>query len=235
MKTKALLFLLLICFFNSCTVQFDRNVRIETIGKVVDENNEPIPNTFIGVYTEAARFSGFYLTSGGDDRFLLGSGTSDEIGDFSIISLFDSNQYFFIFVDGKELYTDYIYSSNTYEFEPVNFVFNLGQVQLKRNARANISITRSSLPGTTLDIIINYESPFCESVFTNGVLNEDLSNCFRTESIFITLDDDNPDFIKTLSSFVTGTIEFTYTINGGTETTETFVINQDNYDINFSY
>ncbi|WP_055447131.1 hypothetical protein [Lacinutrix mariniflava] len=235
MYKKTTLILLVIFLVFSCEVQFDRNVRIETIGKTVDENSLAIPNVFVGVYTEAARFTGFYPTLNGDRDYLLGSNHSDENGIFSVTSLFDSDQDFFIFVDGGDLRTNYIYSSDTFDFEPQNFLFNLDEVHLKKKANINFNITRTSAPGTTLDFHISYQSPLCEEVFVNGVLDEALSNCNRMESIYRTLNDDEEQYMGTLNSFVTGTIQFSYSINGGAEIIENYVINQDNYDINFSY
>lgn len=232
MNIKNITLVLFIILVSGCTVQFDRNVRVESSGKVIDENNAPIPNIFIGVYTEAGRFS---LTSNSDREYLLGSGTSNNQGDFSVTSLFDSDQDFFIFIDGEGTYTDYIYSANTFQFEPENFRFNLNEVQLKTRAEAAFNITRTSPPGTTLELVINYQSPFCEAVFIDGVLDEDSSNCNRTESIFRTLDNDNPELTTTFNSFITGTIQFVYSINGGNHITENFVINQENYGIDFSY
>ncbi|WP_055436133.1 hypothetical protein [Lacinutrix algicola] len=235
MYKKTTLILLVIFFVFSCEVQFDRNIRIETTGKTVDENSIAIPNLFVGVFTEAARFIGFYPTLNGDREYLLGSSNSDENGDFSVTSLFDSDQDFFIFVDGGDSRTNYIYSSDTFDFEPQNFIFNLDEVSLKKKANINLNITRTSALGTALDFYISYQSPLCEEVFVNGVLDEALSNCNRVESVFRTLNDDSPNYEKTSNSFITGTIEFGYSINGGAETIETFIINQENYDINFSY
>ena len=235
MYKKTTLIILIIFLVFSCEVQFDRNVRIEVTGVTVDENVVAIPNVFVGVFTEAARFTGFYPTLNGDREYLLGSSNSDENGDFSVASLFDSDQDFFIFVDGGDSRTNYIYSSDTFDFEPQNFLFNLGEVRLKKKANINFNITRTSPSGTTLDFYISYQSPLCEEVFVNGVLDETLSNCNRMVSVFRTLNDDSPDYEKTSNSFITGTIEFGYSINGGAETIETYIINQENYDINFSY
>lgn len=235
MNSKTAFLILFTFLLLNCEVKFDRNVRVETAGKVIDENSEPMPNVFVGVYTEAGRSSGFYPYPSERREYLLGSSKSDENGNFSVTSLFDSDRDFFIFVDGEASHTSYIYSANTYAFEPANYVFNLEEVQLKMKSIVNVIITRSSPSGTTLELVINYENPFCEEVFVDGVLDEDSSNCFRTESIFRTLDNDNPDLTWSFGSFVTGTIQFIYTINGGSQTTETFFINQENYDINFSY
>lgn len=233
-KNSMLLLLIGVLLYN-CTVQFDSNVRVESVGTVIDQNNAALANVNVGVYTETGRFTGFYPTIGANNQYLLGSGLSDENGNFSVVSLFDSDQDFFIFVDGGTMYTSYIYSANTYEFQPENHLFNLGEVQLKKKAIVNLNISRTSAPGATIDLTINYKSPFCESVIVNGVLDEALSNCFSTESIFKTLNDETPEFSSTLNSFVTGTIELIYSINGGTQITETFIIDQDNYEFNFSY
>jgi hypothetical protein len=233
---KFYLFIFLTLIVLSCEVQFDRNVRIESAGSVIDENNAAMPNVFVGVYTESARFTGFYPSPGaGSNRFLLGSGFSNETGSFSVTSLFDSDQDFFIFVDGEESHTSYLYSTNTYKFEPENFLFNLGEIELKSKAQTNVNITRSSPPGTTLDFLIIYQSPLCEEVFVNGELDEDLTNCYREETILRNLDDDDPDYTGSFNSFVSGTIKFIYRINGGSQITENFVINQANYDVDFTY
>lgn len=231
---NTILFFIALLFF-SCDLEFDTNVRVESLGKVVDENNTAIPNVFVGVYTEGERFTGFYPSPAASRDYLLGSGFSDVEGVFSVTSLFDSDQDFFIFIDGQGTHTDYIYSANTYTFEPENFAFNLGMVALKKKALVNINITRVSAAGTTLEFFILYDNPFCEEVYENGVRDEASSNCFRATSLSSTLNDENPEYMITLSAFVTGTIQFSYTIDGGTQTTETFVINEENYEINFSY
>lgn len=229
-------FLLLLCslFFN-CDVKFDNDVRIEVSGKIIDESSEPMANINVGVYTSSGRLSGFFPLEIGRNQLLLGRGNSNEFGDFSVTSLFDSNQDFFIFIDGKNEYTDYIYSENTFGYTPDDYLYNLEEVQLKKRAAVNVNITRTSPAGTILDFTITYQTPFCEEIFINGVLDNESSFCFKPDNFFSTLNDDNPNFAYSFDSFKTGIVQLTYTINNGVQTNETFTISEEDYNINFNY
>ena len=231
MKSKFLFFTVITMLLYGCHVEFDSNVRVETSGKLLDENGLVISNVPVSVSIKS-EFNGFFSSLGDN---VLGEARSDSEGDFSITSLYDSDSDFYIYVNGENTFTDYLYVTNSSLFAEDSYHFNLGELTLNKLASANINIIRTSAPETTLNWSITYQSPFCHQYFIDGVLDQEMTSCFESYMYNGVLDDENPDYIESFGSFVTGTIEIVYSINDEAPITETFVINQENYDITINY
>ncbi|SHH65372.1 carboxypeptidase-like regulatory domain-containing protein [Winogradskyella jejuensis] len=227
MRLKQLALLLLLLFLNCADTQVDNNVRVLVTGTVLDQNDIPIYNANVKIVTDA--------NSNGALPVLLAEGLGDVSGNFEIISLFGSNNLFYIEISADG-YSTYTYRTNTSEFRPEDLIFNLGDITLKKLSKFNYTITRESSLGTTLDFSLSYITPTCIQVFDEGVLNTNESFCFEENFIARTLNDNFPDIAN--RSFFVGLgdiVKFTYGVNGGVEQEDILTINSEDYVFEFTY
>ena len=230
LKQLLVLFVLVTSF--SCVTKFEDNTRVLVIGKVVNSSDEPIENAQISVYTRRPR--GIFVSSGYDD-YLLGRGYSGSDGEFSVTSILDLDDEFSIEIDGEEDETKYRYYSSTIDFVPSNLIYNLNTVEIKKIATINYNITRESGEENNLSYTFKYSSIYCAEYYEQGVLNENYSYCYNDLEDYRLLTDVNPDAERSLETTLGATVEFTYSINNQPEITETFTVNQPNYEFTFNY
>lgn len=209
--------------------EFEKNTRILVKGNVVDEDNNPLTDIKVDIYT--AR--GYGLS--GEKDYSLGSGTSGENGAFAIPSLFDNNDEFQIEITGTGTYSSYYYSTTTEGYTPWDLTFNLGVVTLSKLAKVNFNITRTSPPDTSLFFTFNYQGTECFEFFNRGVIDLNKSNCLNTQNFSRQLNQNRPEASNEFNTLMGSVVEFTYKINDEPEITEQFTIDKENYEFNFSY
>lgn len=214
--------------FGCAETEVDNNIRVLVKGKVVDQNNLPINNANIEVYTDA--------NTPGALPVLLGLGTTDNLGGFEITSLFGSNSIFYVEVFLDNQFSKYTFQTTTPDFYLEDLIFDLQTVTLNQISIFNYSITRSSPDGTSLEFSFKFSDPDCFQTFDEGILNEQQSFCFQDRMVSRILNDTRPNvddaqFIIPLNA----SIEFTYKINDGPEVTEIINSNTTNYEFEFSY
>lgn len=222
-------FLFTLLFLVSCgPPEFEKNTRILVKGNIVDENNNPMSNVNIDIYTVRG-----FTRSG--SNYLLGGGISNEKGGFLINSLFDKNKEFKIQIYGEQTHTSYRYLRNTKDNPTRNLTYDLNTVTLHKLAVVNYNITRTSPPNTELNYSFQYKSTDCIEVYDDGGLNLVQSNCLEELTLNRVLTENNPEVSRNLTTLLGSVVTFTYTINDESEKTETFTIDSENYEFNFSY
>jgi hypothetical protein len=230
MKFRSLsLFLVGFFFYYSCEVRFEPNTRILVLGTIVDELNEPIENAEIKVYSTRATslFS--------DDDFLLGRNFSKQDGTFEIVSLFDRTDDFSIEIYKDNNFSKYTYLTSTNDNAPANLEINIGTIPLKRIGKVHFNITRESGGGNDIVYSFKFRSIECIEFYTDDELDIDQSFCY--EEIFSngSLNDFNPDIEGSFNTTYGTIVEFTYSLNGQNSITDTFLVDQENYDFSFTY
>ncbi|MBD0831121.1 carboxypeptidase-like regulatory domain-containing protein [Aestuariibaculum sediminum] len=228
MKNYAFLVFAIVLWGGCSIPQFEPNARVLIKGKVLDENNAPILDAKVTAYIFR---EDYYLQS-----YFLGSDLSAQDGGFQITSLLPKNEEYVVEVKSADNYTEYYYLSNTFENnKPDNYTINLEAVQLKKNSKVNYTITRTSPLGTTLHYSFNFPNVKCYEYFENGQINPENSNCFDAVYISRFLDDNNPNDSSFFWTVLGSVVEFRYVINDGPEVVETFIIDEENYEFEFSY
>ncbi|TBN02449.1 hypothetical protein EYD45_12130 [Hyunsoonleella flava] len=219
------LMLLTLFFMVSCgPPEFEKNTRILVKGNIVDENDVPVSNIKINIYTERAR-----------GAFVLGNGSTNEDGSFSIISLFDRDEEFQIEIYGEQLFSNYFYLRDTKDHPIRNLIYDLGIVKLNRLAQLNYNITRTSPPNTQLKYAFQYLNTECFQVFDNRGLNLVESRCLEEVNLNRTLSENQPEISRGFTTLLGSVVSFTYSIDNKPEITETFTIDTEDYEFNFSY
>ena len=213
-------FLLFLLF--GCEVQFEKNTRILVTGKTVDENNLPVEDVSVKVFTR-------------DSQYLMGSGLSSANGNFEVISFYDQDDDFIIEIEFDNTFSTYSYRMNTEGFTPENFTIDLGQVPINRLANFNLNITRVSPPDTELQFSLLYIAPECNFLAVDGSIDLGQSQCFESFSLSRLLNNNNPDISRNINTLLGSEVVFTYSANGNPSISETFIINQTDYEFNFSY
>lgn len=235
MSIKFLVIIVLLCTFYSCSTRFEDDIRVLVKGKVVNSFGEPIADAEVSVYTRRGRGIFFAPGPSGSDDYVLGRNYSDSNGDFSVTSIFDKDEDFSIGIDAGDEYGKYGYYTNTEDYVPSDFVFNLETVTLKNISNVNYNISRVSGEGNTLRYSFKYENDYCEEYYEQETLNEDQSYCYADVFENRLLSDNQPDLESSFSTTNGSTVEFIYSINDQPEITETFTITDPTYEFTFSY
>jgi hypothetical protein len=222
--TIAMLFILVGCG----RTEISNDIRVLIKGEIIDEDNQPIPNAAIQVYTDA--------NVSGAQRALLGEGLSDDLGNFSITSLFGANTLFYIDIFVDDNYSTYRYQTNTDEFIPNDLIFDLQTVELYQLSVFNYNIIRESGSDNTLEFSFRYIEPRCNVVYDEGVFNVSQSSCNEDRLIYNSLNNlvpnaENRELIVPFQS----QIEFIYSINGEDSISEIINVNAIDYEFQFSY
>ena len=218
-------------FLISCgPPEFENNTRILVKGNLVDQDNSPLNNLEISVNTRkpTSLFSG-------ESHFVLGSGFSQLDGSFAVTSLFDRDNDFSIEIDGEDNYSTYVYATNTEDYVPENFTFNLQTIILYKLSNITYNIERTSPVGTTLRFSFGFQDKDCIEYYDEGAINPTYSNCYQERTLVRTLNDNLPDMSGSFTSLLGSTVVFTYSINEEPEQTQIFVLDQVNYEYNFNY
>lgn len=222
--------LLLVFFIISCgPPEFEKNTRILVKGIIIDQNNNPIPKTKINIYSERA--SGFLSSS----DYLLGTSTSNQDGTFSITSFFDRTDEFQIEIIGDSIFSNYYYLTNTENYSPKNLEFDLKEVALNRLSEVTYNITKTSDSDIEFRYSFQYKNTDCFEFFNDGVLDNIRSNCLEEVQLNRLLNQNRPEISSSFITLLGIVVEFKYSINDAPEITETFTIDTENYEFNFSY
>lgn len=237
MRTNLLFFacnLLAIILVSCGPPHFERDERILVKGKIVNQDNEGLTNNRVSVYTEILDF-GIYFSPQTGDTYLLGQNFSQENGEFSVVSLFDRDSDFYVLVEGQEMYSSYVYKTDTSNRSKNNLTFNLGTVELRRLANVNFNFTRTSGIGNELTYTVIFTSPNCFEVYENNVLDDDASQCFQPFYLSQNLGDSFPDSNESVTTILGSTVTFIYSINGQPEVTESIIVDNEDFTYDFSY
>ncbi|WP_430467247.1 hypothetical protein [Winogradskyella ouciana] len=230
-RLRAILVCFLIISLLGCETRFEDNTRILVNGVIKDQSDLAVQDAQINVYTR--RVTSFL---GGESEFLLGSNFSDSNGEFSVVSLFDEDEDFSIEIDAGETYSKYVYRTNTVDFTPTDFTFNLETVTLQKLSKVNYSVTRTSGDGNSIQYTFRFINGFCSEVYEQGVLNPEESQCNTLQFLNGSLNDNNPDREGSFDAPIGTQVEFTYSINEAPETTEIFTINDNSVnEFTFTY
>lgn len=232
MKGYVFLLFVLLAFVNCGPAEFERNTRILVEGRITDHNNQSIPNVNIAVYSN--RYSD-YIFDATNGMYLLGFGTSKKDGTFRITSLFDKNENFSVVIDGGQKFTSYSHVSNVMDLGKDNLDFNLKTINLKPVSKFNYFIKRTSSQGTTIRFSFKYKDINCVEYYKNDVIEPELSYCFSETFSGTYLNDSYPDYSNSFLTPMGTTIEFRYVINDQPEILQTYTIDQENYEFEFSY
>ena len=235
LKIKCHLVLVLSLFLMvlNCDTRFTGNTRVAVEGVVIDTEGNAIEGAEISTYTSRTTGTFLALDPTGSNEFLLGRNYSNVNGNFSVVSLFDDG--LDIEIIAGEDYSRYVYASYGGDFVPPNNIFYLEDVTLNKLALVNYNISRTSGEGNVISFTLNYRDPDCRLVYIDGVLNEEESNCNSTNFLTRTLNDNVSDIEGSLSTIVGSTLEFVYAVNGAPEITETFSVDDSNFQFNFTY
>lgn len=222
--------LLAILFLVSCgPPEFEKNIRILVKGKVVDGDDAPISNVNINIYTERA--TGVFSSG----NYLLGTGSSEDDGTFSVISLFDRDEEFQIEIHGEQSLSSYFYLRDTKNHPTQNLIYDLGTITLNKLAQINYNITRTSPSNTELRYTFQYLDTECFQVFDNKGLNLVESRCLEEVNLNKVLSENRPEISRSFITLLGSVVSFTYSINNEPEVTETFTVDAEDYEFNFSY
>ncbi|WP_407556383.1 hypothetical protein [Winogradskyella sp. 4-2091] len=234
MKRKLIILPVLCLFLStfSCVDRFEDDTRILVTGQVINEAGDPVENAIISVYTRRPR--GIFVSSGFDE-YVLGRGYTNESGEFSVTSVLDLDDEFSIEIDAEDELSKYRYYTSTINYVPPSLVYDLNIIELKALGTLNYNITRTSGEGTTLDYRFKYTNINCVEYYEQGSFDENQSYCYNDLLDFGFLNDNNTEVEHSLNTVLGTIIEFTYSINNQSEITETFTIDQSNYEFTFSY
>src|SRR5690606_36583562 len=138
------LLLISVLFLKSCgPPEFEKNTRILSKGVLQNQNGEPLSAIEVSVYTRA--FNGeFYVFGSNEDDYLLGNGFSNANGLFSVTSQFDKDDDFYIYVNGGDNYSSYIFKTTTEDYIPNDLTFDLGSITLEKLATVQFKITNTT-------------------------------------------------------------------------------------------
>ncbi len=229
MKLNLLCLLAIFTFIGCGPPEFERNTRILVKGIVVDQNNTPISNINIDIYTE--RSNGIYRGR----EYLLGRGLSNEEGAFSITSLFDRDEDFQIEIYAEQSFSTYFYRRDTENYPRRDLTYDLKTVTLNKLAEVKYNISRTSPPNTELRFSFQFKGSQCFEVFDDNGLNLIQSNCLEEVDFERLLTENNPSESRTITTLLGSTVKFTYAINNGPEIVDTFIVDREDYEFNFSY
>lgn len=234
MKPYLIVFLIALVLY-SCEVNFEQDSRIIVEGTVVNEVEEPVGGAQISVYTRRAN-GGFITAPGpsGSSDYLLGRNFSSENGTFQVVSLLDRDEDFSI-IAARENYSTYEYARSTVDYLPEDLTFDLETIVLKEVGTINYNIQRDSGLDQSIAFSFVYIEPYCLAYYNEEGLVLESSYCFEERSFSRTLNNNLPNLEGNFKTPLGTIVEFTYTINDNEQITETFILDQENYEFTFSY
>lgn len=247
MPKYVLLLFLTPLFLVSCGYDVENNRRIVFTGNLIDDAQNPIPNTL--VYLEGRDFvGGAFLYSSSEDSHNLGEDYTNQVGKFQVVSLKSSTNILhinrpdnFYFDDNEGIITEYI-EPTSLGFTSIDFVnvsgsMDLGELQLHRKATFNLKIAKVTTNNDSLKWQFSYTHASCYYFFENGILLEEESTCYENfaDNYPQLQDISDPYFENTYQTIIGGTATFTYQINNETEQVIEFNIDepQENYVFEF--
>lgn len=208
----------------------EKDTRVLVKGHLLDENNNPLAGAEINVFTSRD----YFLSSG---NYLLGTNYTKTDGTFKVVSLFDEHETFSVEISKGEDYSNYTYITNTKDYLPENLEFDLKTVYLKRLANFQFNITKTSnQPDVVLQFSFTVKSTNCYEFYERGVLLPSPQySCYDDFLIGTSLNTANPNVSSAYKTLLGTTVVFKYSKNNEPEITQTFIIDQENYEFNFTY
>ncbi|HEA29000.1 MAG TPA: hypothetical protein ENH91_03230 [Leeuwenhoekiella sp.] len=227
MKTNDLPYCFLIffmLFFQSCDDPLENNRRIIVTGQFFDEDQNPIAE--IPIRTEA-------------QEIYLGEGTSDATGSFEYASL-ETYRNFDIVVNPPEtqnsIYSSVIYSSQYNNSMRENIDrYDLGIVTLRRTAKLDFSIIKTTSASDTLRWTISFPQASCSYSFTQKVSNAEIFTCYEEDFLGGSQTPARPDLDTEITSLLGQEAVFTYSINSSAEERLIIPLNSPNNTFDFEY
>jgi hypothetical protein len=215
-------------FIGCVETQIENDIRVLVNGRVVNQDNSPIADAHIEVYTDANAFNA--------DRIKVGEGFSEANGNFSVTSLFGANDLFYVLVSSGDAYATYRYQTTTETYVPDDLVFDIETVELAQLAVFKYTITRESGEDAILDYSFRFIEPSCTEVFNEATLDVENSQCYEVRQISRQLNNSFPNiedsqFIVPLQS----QIEFVYSINNTESISQIIDVNTLEYEFQFNY
>lgn len=83
MKYKYLMFLAL--FFSSCEIEYDGETKIVVKGKVINQNNQPIPNNPINLLVSINSSGENFIIGYPSETNFIGKANTDSNGNYTIV------------------------------------------------------------------------------------------------------------------------------------------------------
>lgn len=231
-----LLKLIIILFFLGCRPkEFEKNTRILITGSVVDQDNSPIDSASIQVLTDdevGSIFNIFPLVPTANQIFNLGSSSTNQFGDFSIVSLLNRSNNFIVSVEKNENYAPYLFKTSVLDYTPDDLTISLNSITLKEKLNFKLIVINQN-PSSNITITLNYEIPYCAEIYEEGILQEDVSYCYSLETFTVSLQGE--DFSRSFISTSRSSIQISYSINSQPEIVETIILNQSENVVTFTY
>lgn len=233
MKIKLLLLAAITLTLGACTPDIKDNARSLVRGSVVDEGGNPLAD--VPVRTE-----GYY--------YLLGETTTDSQGNFEFTSLESTDTNYSIIVNyqkdsfanienpddlsGNTLYTKISFLYHKSEYQKT---YDIPTVKLKKKAKFDFSIERTSTTNDTLSWRLSVVEPRCQYIFDDDELTPVDAQCFPERNYQEYLDPDFPDYGREFNTVLNSEAIFQYRINDSEEESIHIDINQLNTTYVFEY
>lgn len=215
--------------------EFEKNTRILVIGNVVDQNNIAIENASIKIFTEdevGSIFNIFPFVPTFNQTFNLGSTNTNLSGEFSVVSLLNRSNNFIVSVEKDENYAPYLIKTSVFDYTPDNLTVDVNTITLKEKSHFDLVLNNQNT-SATIDVTFDYEIPFCAEVYEEGILQENLSNCYPFETFAVSLQGE--DFFKSFNSTTGSSLQIRYSINNQPEMVETIILNELENVITINY
>lgn len=214
--------------------EFEKNTRILTSGKVVNQNNEAIASASIQIFTDdqvGSIFNIIPFVPTFNQIFNLGSSSTNQSGDFSVVSLLNRSNNFIVSIEKDENYASYIFKTSVFDYTPNDLTVDLNTITLKEKSSFDLILINQN-PSSTISLTFNYEIPFCAEFYEEGILQENLSNCYPSDTFNVSLQGE--DFFRSFISTAGSSIQLSYSINNQPEVVET-IINEFENVIEITY
>lgn len=230
LNLKIISILAILVVYLSCEVPYRDNARLLIKGQVLDENSQPISGVNISVYArEGISFLSGTLTT------LLNETESLADGSFSTIMLLALDENFVVEVSVNDNYSRYQYRTDTTDFVPEDYLIDLGTVPIQRLSSVNYNITKENASSSEFFYTLTYPTTQCTEVYSEGELSIDETSCYETTTRSRSLNTNNPNDTGNFATTLGAEVLFTYTINGQPQVVQTLIIDQTDYEFNFSY
>ena len=215
--------------------EFEKNTRLLTSGKVVDQNNAAIANASVRIFTDdqvGSIFNVIPFVPTFNQIFNLGSSSTNQSGDFSIVSLLNRSNNFIVSVEKNENYSPYLFRTSVLDYTPDDLTLSLNSITLKEKSNFELTVINQN-PSSNITLTFNYEIPFCAEIYEEGILQEDVSYCYPLETFTLSLQGE--DFSRNFVSTAGSNIQINYSVNSQTELVETIILNQSENVITITY
>lgn len=229
------LLLISILILKSCgPPEFEKNTRILAKGLIQNQDGDPLSEIEVSVYTSAYN-GGFYVFGSNQDDYLLGNGFSSASGLFSVTSLFDKDDDFYIYVNGGDDYSSYIYKTSTEDYTPNDLTFDLGTITLEKFANVQFQITNNNPSETPFYFSFTYKDKNCLEIFEEGVLDISQNFCHIDDVLGFSINENSPQRSGEFTTLLGSEVTIYYTNNDDIEVTETILIDQENFTYEFTF